>query len=69
MFGSQEDHPMPRLSDDTSVNSSAKELDHEPAQPAKDAPVSPQDVAEKPPTRQGGADAGRSADDPGRGGD
>ena len=60
---------MPRPSDDTSVNSSAKELDDAPETPPKDAPVSPQDAARKPPTRQGGADAGRNADDPGRGGD
>lgn len=34
-----------------------------------DAPVDPADTATSPPTRQGGADTGQTADDPGRGGD
>lgn len=34
-----------------------------------DAPVTPEQLAENPPTREGGADAGETADDPGRGGD
>jgi hypothetical protein len=34
-----------------------------------DAPVSIDEAAKRPPTRQGGADAGQTADDPGRGGD
>lgn len=40
------------------------------AHPGKaDAPVDPEAAARKPPTRQGGADTGQTADDPGRGGD
>jgi hypothetical protein len=34
-----------------------------------DAPVDPEAVASRPPTRVGGADAGQTADDVGRGGD
>lgn len=60
---------MPRPLYDTSVNSLAGGLETDAAPPKKDAPISPQDAAKKPPTRDGGADAGQSADDPGRGGD
>jgi hypothetical protein len=69
VFAWQEDAPMPRPSDDTSVNSSGNELERNRSPTAKDAPASSEEAAEKPPTRQGGADAGRTADDPGRGGD
>jgi hypothetical protein len=36
---------------------------------AADAPIDPEEAAEHPPTREGGADTGRTADDVGRGGD
>jgi hypothetical protein len=60
---------MSRPSDDTRANPPAKPLEDDQGSSAKDAPISVDEVAKKPPTRQGGADAGRAADDPGRGAD
>lgn len=47
----------------------AADAPEESRKPPADAPVSVEEAAENPPTRQGGADVGQTADDPGRGGD